>query len=215
MKTSKGFVAPLLLALIALLLIGGGAYVYLQKQSNQPVTGNAALPQTTSNQTTPPAQTSNPIIDPIVSRICGGGVAGGTANCPTGYICKYPANHVLGAIDGACMVSSAPIINSITSSTDHDLVNVVISGNNLVDFSIVQYLSNGKLIDSFCGYLVQNGTLVHSWGQPEGGWTYYSAVDQMRIVNADCRTADIKSGLSGYPSATVNIRMVGNFPTLK
>ena len=40
MKISqKGFIAPLLLALIALLLIGGGAYVYIQnKQPNQPAT---------------------------------------------------------------------------------------------------------------------------------------------------------------------------------
>ncbi|MDO8604012.1 MAG: hypothetical protein Q7K40_01200 [bacterium] len=38
----KGFIAPLLLALITLLLIGGGAYVYVQKnQSNQPVTATS------------------------------------------------------------------------------------------------------------------------------------------------------------------------------
>jgi len=36
MKTSKGFIVPLLLALIALLLLGGGTYVYVHnKQLNQ------------------------------------------------------------------------------------------------------------------------------------------------------------------------------------
>lgn len=65
MKTTKGFIAPLLLALIALILIGGGAYVYTQKkQENPPVTGNVALPQATSTipttkQTAPVAQTTN------------------------------------------------------------------------------------------------------------------------------------------------------------
>lgn len=51
----KGFIVPLLLALIALLLIGGGAYVYTQKkQENPPVMENVTLPQATST-----AQTSN------------------------------------------------------------------------------------------------------------------------------------------------------------
>ncbi len=39
MNYQKGFIAPLLFALIALLLIGGGAYGYVQKnQANQPAT---------------------------------------------------------------------------------------------------------------------------------------------------------------------------------
>ena len=37
MKTSqKGFIAPLLLALIAILLIGGGVYVYMLKSQRNP-----------------------------------------------------------------------------------------------------------------------------------------------------------------------------------
>jgi len=48
MNYQKGFIAPLLLALIALLLIGGGAYVYVQnKPANQPVTASSTT-QTTS-----------------------------------------------------------------------------------------------------------------------------------------------------------------------
>jgi hypothetical protein len=64
MKTSqKGFIAPLIL-IIALLVLGGGAYVYTQqKPINPPVTENVALPQATSisatsNQTTGIAVTS-------------------------------------------------------------------------------------------------------------------------------------------------------------
>ncbi len=55
MKTlHKGFIAPLLLALIALLLIGGGAYVYVHnKQANQ----SAIVSQTA--QATSTAQTSD------------------------------------------------------------------------------------------------------------------------------------------------------------
>jgi len=60
----KGFIAPLLLALIALLLIGGGVYVYEKnKQVNLSITASstAQTTQTTqsSNQTVPIAQTSN------------------------------------------------------------------------------------------------------------------------------------------------------------
>ena len=51
MNYHKGFIAPLLLALIALLLIGGGAYVYMQnKQANQL--------STSSNQATSTQQVS-------------------------------------------------------------------------------------------------------------------------------------------------------------
>lgn len=62
----KGFIAPLLLALIAILLVGGGTYVYsVQKnQENQPATGSVTLPQATSTipttkQTTSTTQTSD------------------------------------------------------------------------------------------------------------------------------------------------------------
>ena len=60
MKISqKGFISPLL-ALITFLLIGGGAYVYMQKnQTNQPVIGNIALPQATSTAQTPNSQTTD------------------------------------------------------------------------------------------------------------------------------------------------------------
>jgi hypothetical protein len=53
MKTiQKGFIAPLILIIIAILVIGGGAYVYTQqKQANPLATENVALPQATS--TTP------------------------------------------------------------------------------------------------------------------------------------------------------------------
>lgn len=52
MKIShKGFIAPLLLALVALLLIGGGVYVYVQsKQTNQPITATSTT-QTSNSQT--------------------------------------------------------------------------------------------------------------------------------------------------------------------
>lgn len=49
MNYCKGLIAPLLLALIAIFLIGGGTYVYLQKnQGNQPVIGDVTLPEATS-----------------------------------------------------------------------------------------------------------------------------------------------------------------------
>jgi hypothetical protein len=52
MKTShKGFIAPLLLALIVIMLIGGGVYVYQQnKQANQPTTAISTT-QTPNSQT--------------------------------------------------------------------------------------------------------------------------------------------------------------------
>ena len=46
MKTSqKGFISPLLLALIAVLVIGGGAYVYVEKKQ-----GNRPMAQTSNSQ---------------------------------------------------------------------------------------------------------------------------------------------------------------------
>jgi hypothetical protein len=63
--TQKGFIAPLILIIIAIVILGGGAYVYTQqKQANPLATENVTLPQATStapttNQTTSPAQTND------------------------------------------------------------------------------------------------------------------------------------------------------------
>ena len=51
MKTSqKGFISPLLLALIAILIIGGGAYAYVQKDSIQSAFSNL-IQATSTNET--------------------------------------------------------------------------------------------------------------------------------------------------------------------
>ncbi len=55
--------------------------------------------QATSTAQISNSQTAN---DSIAGRVCGGSTAGNSSDCPAGYICKYPANHSLGAIDGAC-----------------------------------------------------------------------------------------------------------------
>jgi len=54
--TQRGFIVPLLLVIIALLLAGGGAYVYTQKNQANPV----AVDITTQSQATTTAQSSNP-----------------------------------------------------------------------------------------------------------------------------------------------------------
>ena len=60
----KGFIAPLLMVLVAVLLVGGGAYVYVQtKQTDQSAT---VTPTTT--QTTPTAQT--PTTTAVVQSFC-------------------------------------------------------------------------------------------------------------------------------------------------
>ncbi|TSC75263.1 MAG: hypothetical protein G01um101433_915 [Parcubacteria group bacterium Gr01-1014_33] len=41
--------------------------------------------------------------DPTVGRVCGGGVMAKGGACPTGYTCKFPADHSLGADDGICV----------------------------------------------------------------------------------------------------------------
>ena len=53
MKTSqKGFISPLLLALIAILLVGGGVYVYVQKkQTSQQATVSETTQATSTAQT--------------------------------------------------------------------------------------------------------------------------------------------------------------------
>jgi len=61
--------------------------------------------------------------------------------------------------------ASVPIVNSVTSVTgDFNEVAVIISGNNFIDWSVVQYLSDGKVVDSFCAFVAypkSNGTLTH------------------------------------------------------
>lgn len=60
-NTQRGFIMPLLLALIAILLVGGGAYVYTQnKQTSQPAVIDQT-PQTTSTAQTPSSQTAGPL----------------------------------------------------------------------------------------------------------------------------------------------------------
>ncbi|MDO8551931.1 MAG: hypothetical protein Q7S01_00190 [bacterium] len=57
----QGFISPLLLALIAILVLGGGAYVYVhnKKQGNQPVASSTqatSTAQTLDLKTSPPPQ---------------------------------------------------------------------------------------------------------------------------------------------------------------
>lgn len=104
-------------------------------------------------------------------------------------------------------------IHSIATSTDHGIVNVAISGDNFMDWSTVEYLSDGKLIDAFCGYLLKDGTLTHGWGEPESGWAYYANINQLRVLSADCRTVDPRSDPALYPNTTVWISIVDNLPT--
>lgn len=59
-NTYRGFIVPLLLVIIALMLVGGGAYVYTQKKVASPTTsGNIELPQATSTET---AVNNNPVV---------------------------------------------------------------------------------------------------------------------------------------------------------
>lgn len=56
MNHQKGFISPLVLALIAVLLIGGGAYVYVQnKQANEPI-ATTSTAQTSKNTSATPSR---------------------------------------------------------------------------------------------------------------------------------------------------------------
>ncbi|MFZ2983478.1 MAG: hypothetical protein WA053_00130 [Minisyncoccia bacterium] len=63
--THRGFVAPLLLVIIAFMLVGGGAYVYTQKNETSPaVSGSATeLPQATSTAQSLTESTSIPLTE--------------------------------------------------------------------------------------------------------------------------------------------------------
>src|SRR3989344_3293753 len=67
-NTQRGFIMPLLLALIAILLVGGGVYVYTQnKQAGQPAVVDQTPQQTTSTAQTPSSQTVGPLtIKPLM-----------------------------------------------------------------------------------------------------------------------------------------------------
>lgn len=68
-NSSKGFIVPLLLILIALFFIGGGSYAYLQtKQNNQPAVVDSNV-QTTSTTKTTPAPQQLPIAANILPNI--------------------------------------------------------------------------------------------------------------------------------------------------
>lgn len=58
--TQRGFIVPLLLILIALVLAGGGAYIYTQmKQANPFVSEGTALPQASSTELAANSQTAD------------------------------------------------------------------------------------------------------------------------------------------------------------
>jgi len=93
MKNSqKGFIVPLLLAIIAVLVVGGGVYIYNNKKAEVPAivdTGTQPVnqnPQQTNNQT-PPTNTlppSNPITNTGVS----------TVQATTKIICSLSGNTI-------------------------------------------------------------------------------------------------------------------------
>lgn len=68
MKNSqKGFIVPLVIGIIALLIIGGGIYIYSNKKVDAPVVINTNLPtqsgQTSTNTTTKTTPTTNAVKD--------------------------------------------------------------------------------------------------------------------------------------------------------
>ena len=55
-NTTKGFIVPFLLIIIALVLVGGGAYVYTQNQQmSRPAVGTPATQTPSTTQVQPPA----------------------------------------------------------------------------------------------------------------------------------------------------------------
>jgi hypothetical protein len=64
-KSHRGFIVPLLLAIIALMLVGGGAYVYTQKKEASPAV-SGGLPVATST-----AQTANESVSISLAELIG------------------------------------------------------------------------------------------------------------------------------------------------
>jgi hypothetical protein len=76
--TQKGFIAPLILIIIAIVILGGGAYVYTQQEQANPLaTENVTLPKATSTafesgevMKTPSQDVSNTPITLTTGDIC-------------------------------------------------------------------------------------------------------------------------------------------------
>ena len=102
-----------------------------------------------------------------------------------------------------------PIINSFGSLNDHGDMSTVINGSNFSDypFALVQLLSNGQIIDSFCVGVEDNGTkLSFNASSPETPGLY-SNVNQLRVVNVDCINYKKADDISSLSSRIVNITL--------
>lgn len=124
MNYHKGFIVPLLLALIALLL-AGGAYVYVQKnQTNQLVTGNVALPQATSTTPTSNSQTADWKT---------------YTNVQYGFSFKYPNNYSNTDPSSSLALASAPQALFNLAVKDGDIMQVYVL-NKVFDPTNIQSL---------------------------------------------------------------------------
>lgn len=110
MKTSqKGFTAPLLLAFVVVLLIGGGAYVYVQnKQASQ------------RSVISPPVQT-NPTAQAPNSQIADWETY---RNTKYGFEFKYPQDHIV--------YSGFKNDMLVTASPDSEQVNIAVDESKAV-----------------------------------------------------------------------------------
>lgn len=137
METSqKGFIAPLLLALIAILLIGGGTYVYMQKkQVSQPV-----AEQTSGWKT--------------------------YTNTQYGFEVKYPSvgevivdTHMAGGIPNPGVVRLAIRAESLTDNPNP------VPGNGYYIFSIAstQYKDNRSLLFAKENEVINNPNVGNIW----------------------------------------------------
>lgn len=147
MKTNnqKGFIVSLFLGIIAVLIIGGGAYIYTNKK---------------------------------VEKV----------EIPT-----------------ATVKENVPVINSFSSLNDHGTMYTVINGSNFNNFALVQLLSNGQIVDSFCGSAEGSGTKLSFTASSPETPGFYSNVNQLRVVNVDCRNYKNTDDISRLSSKIINI----------
>lgn len=131
----KGFIAPLLLALIAVLILGGGAYVYTQtKQAEKPATMSPTTPTTT---VTSPSETVTASLDAqilaAVNKALAGSAIGGYQQIPKGS--KLLSAKV--AISGSAVTVTLDFNKAIMADGEASFEDTIRLVDNTV-YSIVQ-----------------------------------------------------------------------------
>lgn len=141
MKNTRGFVVPLLLAIIGLLLVGGGIYVYQQQSKNPTIDMNSVATTTLQTGNTNPTSTQTPLPgasqNPSMSQTYANAQYGFNLDFPKASPAQTIGYRSLHPFDTNPIVYSKYWITVNVSDKASDVANCVVPGkiHNVFDYS--------------------------------------------------------------------------------